>query len=91
MDKTGMMVETARLVEHLTQNQLVQAKGITDKLTQDVLVTIRQDSGGDPSKTELHQLWPLYILLIRIKNSIMAGDRECASGLAKNVLSEVKK
>jgi hypothetical protein len=91
MDKTSMMVEAARLVEFLTTNQLVQSKGITDKLTQDVLVTVRNEVGGDPAKMESNQLWPLYILLIRIKNSIMAGDRQCAAALAKSVLLEVKK
>jgi len=91
MDKTEMMVEAARLVEHLTSNQLVQAKGITDRLTQDVLVTIRREVGGDPAKMELNPLWPLYILLIRVKNSIMAGDRQCAAAISKNLLLEVKR
>ena len=91
MDKTGMMAEATRVVEHLGNNQLVQAKSITDKLTQFVIVTIKKDSGDDASKTELHPLWPLYILLIRIKNAIMAGDRKVAADLSGALLSEVKK
>lgn len=91
MNSTDMMAEAVRLVEHAELNQLVQAKGITDRLSQDILVATNKAAKNDPSAVEKQPYWPLYVLLVRIRNAIMAGDKDSTVALAKTLSKEIQK
>ena len=91
MDNTTTLAEATMLFEHLLKNQLVQSKGITDRLMQDILVKIKKDCGDDSAKTEFHPFWSSYVLLVRVRNAIMAGDQNSAVGISRQLIGGLKK
>ena len=68
-----LYIDAERLKSFLSQNQLVQANAIAQRLE-----GIFQDMLKEGEMTESNRFWPMFKAALRVRSHILAGRREDA-------------